>query len=158
MFPAFHVVGSGTGYSEFETVESRRADKLVDEINRLWIYTHGTPEILSSDDEINRGQNKDSLKTSLNQFKQRKPRRRNKCGIVEREMGQLRGFWKSSAMITLELMPGNATKACFYPIAYTVRNYFENWNWHGDKHRPLSAIPRENIHESYWRRINKKQR
>lgn len=87
---AIHVVDVGTAYSELRMVDSRRADKLIDNLDLIWFYHHGMPTLLSADDEFNRQPIRTALKERSIVFKPRPTRRHNKCGIVERKNGTIK--------------------------------------------------------------------
>lgn len=89
-YTALHVADVGTGYSEIKIVKSRRADQLVNDIDLVWIYKHGTPKTLSADDEFNREPIREALKKRVIHFRPRPTRRHNKCGVIERKNGTVK--------------------------------------------------------------------
>lgn len=48
-FPFLNVVYMGNGYSEIRLLESRKADKLIDHLYLIWLYSHRIPTELSAD-------------------------------------------------------------------------------------------------------------
>lgn len=84
------MVDTGTVYSEVIITESRRADRFRDEIEELWICSHGFPRKISEDDEFNRAPFRKALEARGIEFKPRPSRRHNKCGIVERNNGTIK--------------------------------------------------------------------
>lgn len=59
-------------------------------LNIIWIYNHGSPRILSADDEFNRSVITNALKSQEIELKPRPTRRHNKCGLVERKNGTMK--------------------------------------------------------------------
>lgn len=90
VYPALHIVDTGTGYSALKIVQSRRAEILVNNLDIAWVFEHGAPEALSADDEFNRTPIRNALKCRSIQFNPRPARRHNKCGIVERKNGTVK--------------------------------------------------------------------
>lgn len=89
-YTVIHYVDTGTGYSEGVIVHERKGATLINKFDKVWIFRHGAPNFMSSDDEFDRC----SITSALNKrgvaFKPRLYRRHNKVGIVELKMGRLR--------------------------------------------------------------------
>lgn len=90
VYTSIHIVDVGTGFSEIKIVDTRRADRLIEELDAIWICAHGAPEALSGDDEFNRAPIRSALQIRGIRFKPRPSRRHNKCGIIERKNGTIK--------------------------------------------------------------------
>lgn len=114
IYPALHVVDVGTGFSEVRLVETRRADNLLSELDMAWIYAHGSPDVLSADDEFNRPTIRKELAARAIGFKPRPSRRHNKCGVIERKHGTVKRILERLAKADNDSKPKLlVAKSCF---------------------------------------------
>lgn len=80
-----HAVDAGTGYSETVIMQARNAREMSNELERIWIYNHGSPSSFSSDFEFDTKAMASFLESHGIENKPRAVRRHNKTGVVERK-------------------------------------------------------------------------
>lgn len=79
------ITDAGTGYSAAQIVQNKNMNLIVEKLDCMWMCMHGAPHSVSADDEYNRKQLTNFLRSHDIQFKPRPARRHNKIGIVERK-------------------------------------------------------------------------
>lgn len=71
-------------------LESRRAEKLIDYMDTIWLYKHCMSGALSAGDEFNRRTIQNALSERAIKLKPRPGRRHQKCGVAERKNGTVK--------------------------------------------------------------------
>ena len=86
----FHIVDTGTGWSETELVSDESIAAALKALERKLILTHGAPQSLSADDAYDKRNMHAFLLQHDIQYKPRPARRQNKLSHVERTNGTLK--------------------------------------------------------------------
>lgn len=88
----FHIVNTGTGWSETELVPDESIATAIKGVERKRILAHGGPRSFSTDDAYDKRNMHGFLSQHNIQYKPRRVRRHNKLGHVERKNGTLKSI------------------------------------------------------------------